>query len=234
MRRLGREREVRAIQQALAPIAVQRNRRDDAHLRAILAATLPPDANCIDVGANVGNILDEFVRLAPRGRHIAYEPLPDIAAQLRRRFPSVDVRCAALSDRGGEATFHRDVAHHTRSGLRPLGSQTEPLQVRVETLDDSLPEDFVPDVIKIDVEGAELAVVRGGLKTLTRHRPLVVFEHGRGGLAYGTTHGMIHDLLCGEAGLRIFDMDGDGPFDRPAFERVASPPGHLWNFIARP
>jgi FkbM family methyltransferase len=199
-----------------------------------LAATLPVDANCVDVGANVGGILEEFVRLAPHGRHIAFEPLPDIAQRLQRRFPDVDVRCVALSDEPGEATFHRDVDYHTRSGLRPLGEQSETLRVRVDTLDNALPVHFEPHVIKIDVEGAELGVLRGALRTLTTHRPLVAFEHGRGGLAYGTSHGMIHDLLCGEAGLRIFDMDGDGPFDRATFERVASPPGHLWNFIARP
>jgi hypothetical protein len=45
---------------------------------------------------------------------------------------------------------------------------------------------------------------------------------------------MVHDLLCARAGLRIFDMDGEGPFDRASFERIADPPGRRWNFLARP
>jgi FkbM family methyltransferase len=211
-----------------------RNRRDDAHLRAAMAALLRPGANCIDVGANVGSVLADVVRLAPLGNHIAFEPLPELADRLRVRFPGVEVRCAALADRDGEATFHRRLDADSRSGLHPLGGPAETLTVPLETLDGVLGDGYVPDFVKIDVEGAELAVLEGALATLVRHRPVVAFEHGRAALEYGTTHGMVHDLLCGRAGLRIFDMDGEGPFDRPTFERVADPPGRRWNFLARP
>ena len=211
-----------------------RNRRDDAHLRAAMAALLRPDANCVDVGANTGSVLADVVRLAPLGRHFAFEPLPELADRLQARFPGVQVRCAALSDRAGEATFHRRLDADSRSGLLPLGGPAEPLTVRLETLDEVLGDDYAPDFIKIDVEGAELAVLEGALATLMRHRPVVALEHGSAALAYGTTHGMVHDVLCGRAGLRIFDMDGEGPFDRATFERVADPPGRRWNFLARP
>jgi FkbM family methyltransferase len=211
-----------------------RNRRDDAHLRAAMAALLRPDANCIDVGANTGSVLADAVRLAPLGRHIAFEPLPELADDLQARFPGVQVRCAALADHEGEATFHRRLDADSRSGLQPLGGPAEALTVRLETLDGVLGDDYVPDFIKIDVEGAELAVLEGALGTLVRHRPVVAFEHGRAALAYGATHGMVHDLLRGRCGLRIFDMDGEGPFDRQTFERVADPPGRRWNFLARP
>jgi hypothetical protein len=49
--------------------------KDFEHLRLLLAFSLPADANCIDVGAANGKVLAEITRLAPRGRHIAYEPL---------------------------------------------------------------------------------------------------------------------------------------------------------------
>ena len=233
-RRLGLEPPLRRVQDAVMPAAELRNRRDDAHLRAVMAALLRPDANVIDVGANAGDVLAEAVRLAPRGRHIAFEPLPDLAARLRERFPGVEVRAAALSNRAGEATFQRRLDADSRSGLLALGGPSEPLTVPLERLDDVLEESYVPDLIKIDVEGAELAVLEGALGTLTRHRPVVAFEHGSAALAYGTTHGMVHELLCGDAGLRIFDMDGGGPYDRAAFEAVADPPGGRWNFLARP
>jgi FkbM family methyltransferase len=233
-RRLGVEPQLRRAQDALAPWEVWRNRRDDAHLRAVMAAVLAPDANGIDVGANVGEVLATLVRLAPRGRHVAYEPLPELASALAERFPGVDVHRAALSRAAGEATFYRRTDAPSRSALQPLGGPVEPVPVRLEALDDSLPDGYVPHFVKIDVEGAELAVLEGALGTLRKHRPLVAFEHGRTALEYGTTHGMVHDLLCGEAGLRIFDMDGDGPFDRETFERVADPPGRRWNFLARP
>jgi FkbM family methyltransferase len=117
-----------------------------------MAALLRPDSNCIDVGANTGSVLADAVRLAPLGRHIAFEPLPELADRLRARFPGVQVRCAALSDRDGEATFHRRLDSDSRSGLHPLGGPAETLTIRVETLDGVLGDDYVPDFIKIDVE----------------------------------------------------------------------------------
>lgn len=223
----------RTARDAVAPWHVRRARRDDAHLRAILAAVLTPDANCIDVGANVGDILADIVRVAPDGRHIAYEPLPELASALAHRFPDVDVREAALADAAGEATFHRRTDAPSQSAFQPA-ENSEPIRVQTEALDDALPDGYVPHLIKIDVEGAELAVLRGAIGTLTRHRPIVVLEHGNRALPYGTTHAMIHDLLVEEAGLRIFDLDGEGPLDRATFDRVADPPGRRWNFLARP
>ncbi|MEA2454688.1 MAG: hypothetical protein QOI45_950, partial [Thermoleophilaceae bacterium] len=192
-----------------------------------LAWSLAPDSGCIDIGAHTGNVLTEMRRVAPRGRHIAYEPLPHLADHLRASFPDVDVRCAALSDHAGEASFARVRAAEAWSGLlfRPLPGNAEPdleeITVRLEVLDDALPPDFVPAMVKIDVEGAEEQVVRGALRTLREHKPLVVFEHGLGSAnAYGTEPDDLHRLLVEEAGLRIFDLDGGGPYDREEFHRA--------------
>jgi hypothetical protein len=53
-----------------------------------------------------------MMRLAPGGRHLAYEPLLEFAASLRRGFPTVEVREAALGDEPGEASSY--------GGGRPL------------------------------------------------------------------------------------------------------------------
>jgi FkbM family methyltransferase len=232
-RRIGLEPQLRRAQDAFTPRSQLRNKRDDAHLCAIMTAVLAPDANCIDVGANAGDVLGTMVRLAPEGRHIAYEPLPELAGSLAERFPGVDVRNIALSDTSGEATFYRDPAADSRSSLSP-GNGSEPLTVRLGTLDQDLPEGYRPRFVKIDVEGAELAVLRGGAETLARHRPHIAIEHGSSAATFGTTHRMIHDFLVGELGMRIFDMDGAGPFGADEFDLVADPPGDRWNFIACP
>ena len=88
--RLGLMPQARRLQRLLGSRTTRRDLRDNEHLRLLLAFVLREDANCIDVGANVGEILEEIVRVAPRGRHIAYEPLPDHAADLAKRFPGVD------------------------------------------------------------------------------------------------------------------------------------------------
>jgi FkbM family methyltransferase len=209
-------------------------RSGEHHLRLLLAYVLADDANCIDVGAHAGDVLAEMVRCAPRGRHIAYEPLPELAEALAGRFPDVDVRNAALSDQAGEASFVHVLTNPAYSGLRertyPGNERLRTIQVRLERLDDALPTDYVPAFIKVDVEGAELQVFEGARETLARHRPVVFFEHGKGGADhYGTTSGAVHDILSG-AGLRIFDQDGGGPYSRDSFEALFDAP--IANFIA--
>jgi FkbM family methyltransferase len=238
-RRLGVESKLRATHQATQRVfegrARRRSRRDDDNLLFLFPFLLRADDNCIDVGANVGEVLVDMVRAAPDGRHIAYEPLPELAAKLRDRFPEVDVRNAALSDRRGEAEFFRVKEAPSRSGLRTEpdpGGTVEPIVVATEQLDDVLDDDFVPALIKIDVEGAEALVLEGAIETLARHKPIVALEHGDTAGMYGTTHGDIHALLCDRAGLRVFDMDGGGPYSRDAFEKACAD-GARWNWLAR-
>lgn len=234
-RAAGLEPRLRRVQAALEPKTARRDRRDNEHLRVLLAGALAADADCIDVGANVGEVLSDIVRLAPRGRHIAYEPLPDLAERLRERFPGVEVRNAALSDHEGEATFHRVKRAAAHSSLSPLdhsGDELEPFTVALETLDSSLPDGLAPAFVKIDVEGAEEQVLLGALETLRAHQPIVVLEHGAGAAYFGTTSERIHELLGDGAGLRVFDILGNGPLDGPAFAAEVAG-GEVWTFVAR-
>jgi FkbM family methyltransferase len=231
-RRLGIEDRARDLH-GLRSRAARRDRRDMRQLRLLLALTLAEDASCVDVGANEGVILREIVRFAPRGRHVAYEPLPELAAVLAREFPAVDVRNAAVSDHTGEATFHRVKDRPTRSSLSTLdhaGERLEQLTVPLEDLDSSLPAGFAPDFIKIDVEGAEEQVIRGAEQTLRRHRPLVVFEHNTSARHFGTASETLHELLAG-AGLRVFDIDGRGPYTPAELARTVDS-GAMWTFVA--
>jgi hypothetical protein len=73
----------------------KRDQLDLDHMRLLLRFSLPPNANCIDIGANRGDILREILTLAPDGEHLAFEPLPERAADLRTEFQ-------ALVDLGGQ------------------------------------------------------------------------------------------------------------------------------------
>jgi FkbM family methyltransferase len=233
-RRLGVEEPARQLW-GMRSREGRRDRRDMRNLRRLLASTLGPEDSCVDIGAHDGAVLRHLVSYAPQGRHIAFEPLPELVVLLRRDFPGVDVRNAAVSDHAGEVTFHRVARRPTRSSLHPLGhdaAELEDLTVRTETLDAGLPTGFTPRVIKIDVEGAEEQVLRGAERTLGEHRPVVVFEHNRDSRHFGTSSTTIHDLLA-QAGLQVFDIDGNGPYDAAALERRVDA-GDLWTFIARP
>lgn len=242
--RTGREEQGRALLGRLREAhanfdpATRRGLRDEHAMRVLMAAVLRHDSNAIDVGANEGQTLAMILAAAPNGRHIAYEPIPDLARRLRVAHPHVDVREAACSDEVGTAEFTHIVNPPAFSGFRQrqdLPTRTpeiERLTVRLEKLDDSLPDGYTPSLVKIDVEGAELLVMLGAEQTIGRYRPYVLFEHGSSAAdLYGSKPGEVYDLLEG-AGLRIFDLDGDGPYTREHFEAVFVEP--IWNFLAAP
>jgi hypothetical protein len=219
VRRSGREDQARVVvgrlreaRSAFDPSS-RRMLRDEHAMRVALATALRHDGNAIDVGANQGDTLEMILAVAPDGRHIAYEPIPGLAQQLTARYPHVDVRNAACSDEAGSAQFTHVLNAPAMSGLR----QREDLP------------DHATQVEQIDVR---LLVMRGAAETLARHRPFVIFEHGIGGAdLYGSKPGELFDLLS-DAGLRIFDLEGDGPYTRDGFEAVFTEP--IWNFLAAP
>jgi FkbM family methyltransferase len=215
---------------------IRRNDRDERHLKIVLASVLAPNSNAVDVGASRGTILRELVRLAPHGHHVAFEPRQDAARELERQFPTVDVHCSAASDVSGEADFVLVSNRPELSGFVPRNwpwdkLNTETTKVPTERLDDVL--DHEVDVLKIDVEGAEAACLRGAQQTLVRSRPVVLFEHGATvpGDSSDPDHGEVWDLLDA-AGLRVYDIDGNGPLSVSAFAALAAS-GKMWQFLAR-
>jgi hypothetical protein len=90
---------------------------EDRRMERVVRRLVRPDSNCIDVGAHIGSTLRLLLRLAPRGRHLAFEPLPQKAAWLRKKFPEVEIRTAALGAKSGAVSF---VENLTRPGFRGL------------------------------------------------------------------------------------------------------------------
>jgi FkbM family methyltransferase len=231
-------RTLRRIRRRFLPAHIRADIRDTELLVALMEELLEPESDCLDVGAHAGDVLREMVRIAPGGRHVAWEPLPAFASRLRHAYPRVEVREAALSDGAGEREFAHVVDDPGWSGFvarpAPGGGEVETISVRTERLDDALPEGVEPAFVKIDVEGAEEQMLRGGLETLRRHRPVIAFEHGLGSADhYGTTPEALHRLLAGELGYAIHGLDGDGPYDEARFAEIFNARERV-NFVARP
>ncbi len=153
-------------------------------------------------------------------------------------YPGVDVRQAALADDDGDAEFVHVLAQPGWSGFLerpyPAEERLERITVRTERLDTALcDQDYVPTLVKIDVEGAEVRVLRGAIETIARHRPLVVFEHGLGSAdMYGTGPDDVWALLVEHARLRVFDLDGGGPYTLASFAEAYRRADRV-NFLAR-
>jgi FkbM family methyltransferase len=209
--------------------------REEVAIGALLAGVMRSDTTFVDVGTNRGQILGEAVRLAPAGRHVAFEPIPALADQIARSFPGVDCRRLALGASAGVAEFCHFTSLDGWSGLRRSPEisdergRPEYIEVQVSTLDAELAERR-PGVIKIDVEGAELDVLQGARTVLSGARPVVVFEHvAAAAQLYGAQSGALWDLLA-ELGYRVFAVTGEGPYARSAFSEGGGP----INWLATP
>jgi FkbM family methyltransferase len=166
-------------------------------LATLLVTRLPQSGKVfIDVGAHIGSIITAVTQRDASIRVIAVEAIPDKAERLRRKFPDVPVHACAVGDQEGEVSFF---IHTRQSGYSSLGRPMpgdgsgdgrdegiQEVRVPIRRLDDLVSPEGI-DVIKIDVEGAELGVVRGSHRLIAASRPVIMFESGPGdadGLGY--------------------------------------------------
>jgi FkbM family methyltransferase len=141
----------------------------------LLRRTIGPGRMAMDVGAHVGSKAERYLALG--ARVVCIEPLPECAAELRRRF-GADARVAivpkALGAWEGKATLSvcsRAPYLSTFSDAWKAGRfrgevWDRAVEVPVTTLDAVIAEHGVPDFCKIDVEGSERAVL-----SALNHRP---------------------------------------------------------------
>jgi FkbM family methyltransferase len=133
----------------------------------------------IDIGAHIGSIISEVAYNDSSIKIIAIEAIPEKIVRLRRKFPSVELYNCAVGEFTGEVSFFINSRNSGYSSLRKSLNANEKeiseIKVRIDRLDKIVSANDI-DVIKIDVEGAELGVLRGSIKILNENRPIVMFE----------------------------------------------------------
>jgi len=151
-----------------------------------------------DVGAHIGyESLCFATVVGPAGRIVAFEPNPANVREWQRNVsgnaelaPRLSIQAVALCDRSGTAAFRfsEDVADGRSSGSHLAGVMPpeeaasyagfDLANVACARVDDLVEAGDIapPTLIKIDVEGAEADVLRGAIRTLQRHRPILLVE----------------------------------------------------------
>ncbi len=206
-----------------------------------LIKQLPANANCIDIGAHKGDILKNIIKYCPQGKHYAIEPIPWLYKDLQKNYGNkATLLNIALSNEKGEAEFNVFRDRPAVSGLKQRSFEgenynVEKIHVKLEMLDSIIPNDLPINLIKIDVEGAELQVLQGAQNILKKYKPIVLFEFGLGGSdLYDTTPEKMYDYLS-SCGLSVSILDyylkGKQPFSREEFIGQYSK-GYNYFFVA--
>jgi FkbM family methyltransferase len=175
-----------------------------------------------DVGANLGLHTLTFSRLA---KHvIAFEPNPSLTPNLEKTLANLanttlcDV-CLTSSD--GPVQFHISEWDHMLSSLSNWSGQpTHAIEVAGRSLDSLLSAGTIPkpDVLKVDVEGAELMVFSGAEELLSQPdapRAIIFEELNTSSRKLGIVDGGAADFLKGK-GYTIYLITDDGPVPLPA------------------
>lgn len=135
------------------------------------------DKTFLDVGSHIGSVISE-VKHHRKSKIIAFEAIPSKAQKLIKKFPDVTVFNYAVSDDSGKAKFYINEKLSGYSSLNKTNGTVE-IDVDVSTID-ILVNINDADVIKIDIEGAELGALRGGLKLINKCHPTIMFESAPG------------------------------------------------------
>ncbi|WP_230467764.1 FkbM family methyltransferase [Lujinxingia vulgaris] len=201
----------------------------------LLHHLLEPDHVFIDIGANHGEFTVVAARQVPRGRVVAFEPNEAIHRRLRfniesNDFDNVTLSTLGLSESPGVARiyeaaerFDDGTTHLGLATLYPTDQRGQVVQeIELTTLDAFVEDAGLDrvDLIKIDIEGAELSALKGAHTVLSGFRPNIILELNQG--------------TCKSAGYTMDDLlDLLADYGYTFFEIVADPAGFALKALDR-
>ncbi len=155
-------------------------RDGELELFEYLKHNVRPGDTVLDIGSFLGTYAILLARwAAPSGRVFAFEPTPDVARTMARHLKlnhaerQVKLQNVALGDRRGSVSLHRhsDPYRNAVGVTDPAGVGLGLVEVPVTTLDDVCAEfALTPNLMRMDVQGFEYAVLRGAKRTIEKGR----------------------------------------------------------------
>ncbi len=157
---------------------------DERYIVTKLRKLIKPGDICWDIGANIGFYTCLLAsRVGDNGAVIAFEPASRTYGYLREnvslnQFANVTVVNKGLGDKQEQRTLYYSeagLAEGTAS-LKYADGRAASERVTLDTIDNLIRELPAPEFVKIDVEGYQLEVLRGGERFLKTHAPLLIAE----------------------------------------------------------
>jgi len=187
----------------------------------LLLSYVKEDSVVVDIGANIGWYSILLGRAASRGGVLACEPIPSTIGFLKKNLAlngtqNVELFEHGLSDEDKELVFyfHPHVSGATSAKNLLESAEAVTVRARVKRMDDVLRGEGRIDLLKCDVEGAEIFALRGGLETIERTRPVLFIEMLRKWSAkFGYQPNDIIELLRG-LDYECFSVEDGGRLER--------------------
>lgn len=207
--------------QHLVPCTLMNFRAYEIAETEFLKAVTGPDSTVLDIGANCGWYSLALARQCPRAQIHAFEPIPSTNKILLRNvrqngFTNITVHPLAFSNKEKDLEFLytpncSGATSLTMAGQPESQERLERIRCPGTTLDlFCASHRLAPDIIKCDVEGAELMVIQGGEATIAKHKPVILIELMRKwALQFGYHPNDVLTLLA-KYGYRAYVIDING------------------------
>lgn len=195
----------------LVSVSILRSRQWQTGVWDALNSRLSTGAVLLDVGAHIGYFsLKGAAKVGPTGRIVSFEPNPQTLVELRSNVAASHVESVvtvvpiAVTDRDQQLTLYATTGVNTggsslsKENAGAFDDAPKGYPVRGRPIDDVVAELGLTrvDAMKVDVEGAEVSVLKGAVKTLAKFHPKVVIEVDERQLAgFGTKPSDIEAVL---------------------------------------
>lgn len=204
----------------------------EPHVMQTCARVLRPGDVYYDIGSNTGLFSIDAAMHIKDLTIYAFEPQPTLAECIRRSVAANglgNIVCLEmlLGSENGVGSLYL-TSHSIHASMAPREKQFRELEREMWTIDTLIGDGRIkgPDVIKIDVEGAELLVLNGAAKALRDHAPSIVFEADQNMDRMNVTARSLFDTLRAAADYTFYVIEADG-----RLAAVSDNPGH-GNFLA--
>ncbi len=145
---------------------------------------IQPEWNIIDIGANYGWYALQMAAQFPKNNIYSFEPIPHTFEQLNKNislnnYRNIQTNNIGLSESSGTFDFYFNPQLSVNASLANVSGSEDIQKIvcTVSTLDTEIEKlNIIPHFIKIDIEGAELLALKGGIETIEEHKPAFFLE----------------------------------------------------------